>query len=235
MSTQRLDLPVAVTLRLQSRSGRVDVIAEPREDLLAEGDKIESLVEDNGATLKLRNGAGTKAFVVRCPLGTDIIAGTQSGSVSMSGRLGVVSVTTMSGDIKVEAADEVDLRTVSGSLDLGTCAGRCRLNTGTGKVSAHDVGAVSAGTMSGTIKIDCVSGAFKARTVSGSINAACRGQGAITVKTVSGTVHIELPHGVAPHARLKTLSGRVRCDCPDGNDVLIEAMTVSGTIEVVPA
>lgn len=235
MGTQRLDFPVAVTLRLQSRSGHVEVIAEPRDDLLAEGDKIEALTEDGGATLKIRNGAGVRGFVVRCPAGADVSVGTQSGNVRMSGDFGIVSVTTMSGNIEVEGADEADLRTVSGSLELKNCRGRCRLNSGTGKVSAHNVGAASAGTMSGTIKIDCVAGAFKARSVSGSINAACRGEGAIAIKTVSGKVHIELPHGISPHARLKTLSGRVRCDCPDGDDLLVEAMTVSGTIEVVPA
>ena len=79
MATHLFDLPVAVTLRLQSRSGRVDVIAEPREDLSVEGDRIESLTEDGGATLRIRNGNGTRGFTVRCPAGTDVTVGTQSG------------------------------------------------------------------------------------------------------------------------------------------------------------
>jgi DUF4097 and DUF4098 domain-containing protein YvlB len=235
VGAQHFDLPVAVTLRLQSRSGRVDVIAEPRDDVLAEGDKIEALSDDGGATLKIRNGRGTRGFTVRCPVGTDVTVGTQSGAVRMAGDFGTVSVTTMSGSIEVESADEADLRSVSASVTLGSCRGRCRMNTASGTVSAHSVGAASAGTMSGAIRIDRVLGALKARSVSGSINAACGGEGAIAVKTVSGKVHIELPEGCEPTTRFKTLSGRVRCDCREGNDLLLEAISISGSIEVVPA
>jgi DUF4097 and DUF4098 domain-containing protein YvlB len=225
---------VAATLRLQSRSGRVEVIAEPRDDVVAEGDRIESLADDGGATLRIRNGHGTKPFQVRCPAGADVAVGTHSGGVRLIGDFGVVSVTTGSGAIEVESADEADLRTMSASITLGSCRGRCRMNTASGKVQAGTVGAASAGTMSGSINIDKVSGSLKARSVSGSINAACHGDGAIAVKTVSGKVHIELPEGVEPRTRFKSLSGRVRCDCPEGSDVLIEAMSVSGSIEVVP-
>jgi DUF4097 and DUF4098 domain-containing protein YvlB len=234
MGTQRFDLPVAVTLRLQSRSGRVDVVAEPRDDVLVEGDRIEALAEDGGATLKIRNGSGAKAFVVRCPAGSDVTVGTQSGPVRLTGDFGIVSVTTMSGKIEVESADEADLRAVAGAVEIGRSRGRCRLNSGSGKVIAHDVAAASAGTMSGNIRIDRVNGAFKARTVSGSIDAICGGEGAIAIKTVSGKVHIQLPRGVEPRTHFKTLSGRVRCDCTEGDDLLLEAMTISGSIEVVP-
>jgi len=235
VSAKTFDLPVAVTLRLQSRSGRVDVIAEPRDDVEAEGDKIESLVEDSGATLRIRNGSGTKGFTVRCPIGSDVTVGTQSGAVRMAGAFGSVSVTTMSGSIEVERADEADLRTVTSTVSLGSCAGRCRISSTSGRVVAGDVGAASAGTMSGSITIGHVAGRFKAKSVSGSIRAGCGGEGAVAIKTVSGAVHIELPRGIEPHMRARSLSGRIRCDLAEGDDMLIEAMSVSGSIEVVPA
>jgi hypothetical protein len=235
VGVHRFELGVAVTLRLQSRSGRVEVIAEPREDVEAEGDKIESLIDDGGAALRIRNGHGSKPLLVRCPIGTDVAVGTQSGSVRMSGAFGAISVTTMSGKIEVEAADEADLRSVSADISIGDCRGRCRMNTASGTSLAGHVGSLAAGTVSGSIKVDHVDGALKARSVSGTIQAATDGEGAIMVKTVSGKVHIELPKGVEPRTRFKSFSGRVRCDCPEGSDLLIEAMTVSGAIEVVPA
>lgn len=235
MDTERFDLPVAVTLRLMSRSGTIDVIAEPRDDVLVAGEKIESRAEDDGAALMVRCGRGAKPFEVRVPAGTDVIIGTQSGNVSMTGDFGIVSVTTMSGTIEVESADEADLRTGSGNITLERCRGRCRLNTMTGTIEAGRVGAASAGTMSGAIRIDRVDGALKARTVSGAIDCGCAGEGAIVVKTVSGKVHIELPEGTALATRFKTISGRVRNGFPHGADVMVEAMTVSGSIELVPA
>ena len=100
MGVRKFELPVAVTLRLQSRSGRVDVIAEPRDDVLAEGDDIQAQSDDGGATLRIRNGRGSKPFEVRCPVGTDVMIGTQSGNVRMTGEFGTVSVTTASGSIR---------------------------------------------------------------------------------------------------------------------------------------
>lgn len=235
MTIHHFDLPVAVTLRLQSRSGRIDVTAEPRDDVMAEGEQIETMEDDDGKVFRIRNGAGGKAFSVRCPVGTDLNIGTQSGSVRMKGEFGVVTVTTMSGVIEVETVDEADLRTVSASISVGRCRGRCRLNTVNGRVRAGRLGAASVGTMSGSIEIERVDGPFKARSVSGTIEAACGGEGAIAVKTVSGKVHITLPEGCEPQTRFKSLSGQIRCDCREGDDLLLEAMSVSGSIEVDPA
>lgn len=231
MSTHEYELPVATTVLLQSRSGRVEVVAEPRETVLAQGDKIEALPAEGA--LRIRNGRGHGGFTVRCPVGTDVTIGTQSGSVTLHGDFGSVSVTTMSGKIVVESAEEADLRTVSAPIVIGLVRGRCRLNSATGKVSAHDVGAASAGTMSGSITIDRVAGGLKARSVSGAIHACAGGEGAIVIKTVSGKVRLELPPDCEPQTRFKTLSGHVTCGLRAGDDVLIEAMTVSGTIEVV--
>lgn len=234
MGVHHFELPVAVTLCLQSRSGRVDVIAEPRDDVEVEGDRIESLVDDEGRTLRIRNGPGSKPLLVRCPAGSDVTVGTQSGAVRMTGEFGAVCVTTMSGKIELDRAEEADLRSVSASITVGDCTGRCRINTANGAAAVGHAGALSAGTVSGSIKADKIDGPLKARSVSGSIEARASGEGAITVKTISGKVHIALPEGIEPHTRFKSFSGHLRCDCPEGDDLLLDAMTVSGTIEVVP-
>ena len=234
MDLQHFDLPVAVTLRLQSRSGRIDVVAEPREDVVVEGDKFDAGEADGGATLEVRSGhGGSKPLLVRCPVGTDVVVGTQSAAVNLRGQFGIVSVTTMSGGIDVERADEADLRTGAGGVHLGSCGGRCRMNSMSGSIVAGAVGAASAGTVSGSITIERVAGRLKARSVSGPINIACGAQGAIVVKTVSGKVHLELPNGTALDTRFKTLSGKVRNPFPAGHDCRLEAMSISGSIELV--
>jgi DUF4097 and DUF4098 domain-containing protein YvlB len=236
VDSQRYDLPVAAVLRLHARSGKIDVVAEPRDDVLVEGEHFDAEVTDGGASLEVRAGrAGSKPLLVRCPAGTDICVGTQSGSVRMSGDFGSVSVTTMSGNIDVGTTDEADLRTGSGSIALEGCRERCRLNTVSGKINAGAVAAVAAGTMSGSITIERVSGKLKARTVSGSISAHLDGEGNIAVKTVSGKVQLSLPEGTALATRFKTISGKVRNPFPAGDDLYLEAMTISGSIELVPA
>jgi DUF4097 and DUF4098 domain-containing protein YvlB len=236
MNTQRYDLPIAVTLRIQSRSGKVEVIAEPRDDVLVAGEGFDAREADGGAALEIRSGrGGSKPVEVRCPVGTDVVIGTHSGQIRSSGELGIVSATTMSAGITVDRAEEADLRTGSGSIELAYARGRTRMNTMSGRITAGTVGACSAGTVSGSIRIDRVIGPLKARSVSGSIHAACEGEGAIAVKTVSGKVEIRLPEGTSVSKRFKTISGRVRCSLPEGDDCNVEAMTISGSIELVPA
>ena len=143
MDSQRFDLPVAVTVRVQSRSGRVEIIAEPREDVLVEGDGFDTSEADEGATLELRSGrGGSKTITVHCPVGTDLTVGTHSGNVRASGEVGAISATTMSGSIEIDRADEADLRTGSGNITVGGIRGRCRLNTMSGRIDAGRSGGV---------------------------------------------------------------------------------------------
>lgn len=236
MDTQRFDLPVAVSVRIQSRSGKVEVVAEPRDDVLVEGEGFDAHEIEGGAALEIRSGrGGSKSLLVRCPVGTDVSIGTHSGSIRTEGELGVLTATTMSASIDVDRADEADLRSGSGSIKVRGIRGRCRLNSMSGKIEGGQLGACACGTMSGSIRIDRVIGPLKARTVSGSVEANCEGEGAIAVKSVSGKVQIGLPEGTSVNRRFKTISGRVRCPFPEGDDCSIEAMTVSGSIEVVPA
>jgi DUF4097 and DUF4098 domain-containing protein YvlB len=214
----------------------VEIIAEPRDDVLVEGDGFDAREADGGATLELRSGrGGSKTITVRCPVGTDLSVGTHSGSVAATGEVGAMSATTMSGNIDIDRADEADLRTGSGSIKVLGVRGRCRLNTMSGKIDAGQLAACACGTMSGSIHIDRVAGPFKARTVSGSVRATCGGEGPIIVKSVSGKVEITLPEGLGLDKRFKTISGRVRCPFPAGDDCRVEAHTVSGAIDLVPA
>lgn len=235
MNSQRYDLPVAVTLCIQSRSGKVEVIAEPRDDVLVEGEHFDARETNEGRMLEIRSGrGGSKTVVVNCPVGTDVVIGTASGAVRTSGQLGVVSITTMSGSIEVEFADEADLRSTSSNIRVGTVRGRSRLNTVSGRIEADRLGPCSCGSMSGSIRLARVDGPLKARTVSGKVEASSTGEGAIGVKSVSGKIEIGLPSGLAISKRFKTLSGKLRCPFPEGDDLHIDAQTVSGAIELVP-
>lgn len=235
MERRRYDLAVAATLRVQSRSGRVHIIAEPRDDVDAETDALEAFSEDGGRTLLVRSSrGGTKPLVVRCPIETDVVVGTQSGSVKVEGRVGNVHVTTMSGSIAVESAEDMDLRTMSGGITVGVCRGRCRLSSVSGGVNVSQADSTAVGTVSGSIKLERVQGDVRARSVSGSIEMAASGDSPIAVKTISGRVHITLPPGTEPATHFKT-RGHVHCDFPSGDDCRIEAASLSGTIEIVPA
>jgi DUF4097 and DUF4098 domain-containing protein YvlB len=154
--------------------------------------------------------------------------------VRAEGKLGAVSITTMSGDIEVEDAEELDARSMSGKLIVGRCRGRCRLNAVSGKIHGGDVDTAYISSVSGSVKLDRIVGDVRAKTVSGSIDLSALGDGVIAVKTISGKVRIALPEGTEPQTHFKT-RGSVRCDFNPGRDCRVEAVSLSGSIEVVPA
>ena len=239
MSSQRLVLGVKgrPQLRLSTSSGRITVTAEERSDILIEaGAPARDAIEvDSAGQVTLTSAKGGSAHLkVRCPTGTNVVAGTVSGTVELRGELGQAHVTTVSGKIDVEGAEGLDVRTVSGSIEAGRCVGRCRLQTKSGRATVGSAGEVDVSTISGRIRLGDITGHVQVRTASGKVEVGTQGKGDVTVETMSGAVVVKVPPGLRPTARLKSASGEARCDCEEGADCRVAVRSISGKIEVIP-
>jgi DUF4097 and DUF4098 domain-containing protein YvlB len=218
--------PSGAVLRVTSRSGRVTVTGEDRSDVLVEkGD--EPTVGPDGVEIK-----GSGKVVVRCPAGSDVVAGTGSGDVELHGRLGDARVTTGSGDITVEQVRALDARTGSGDVEVEECTERCKLKTESGTVRVGRAGEADLATGSGSVEADLVTGA-RVKTGSGSVELGLAQAGGVDVKAHSGSVTISVPPGLRPATSLESTSGKVRCDCDEGDDGEIRVKVGSGSIAVV--
>ena len=121
----------------------------------------------NEATFAERPTARSKSFRtsgrdrsrVRCPLGSSLAVGSRSGKLRLSGRLGAVRATALSGSISVDEASSVDLRAMSGTITVGTCTGACRIKTKSGSIRVASAGSVEIHVGSGTTTVDYVAGA----------------------------------------------------------------------------
>ena len=208
----RYRLPESGRLKLLTGSGSIHVIAEDRDDV--EIDQPRAHVEVKDHVLEVHSKSGSVA--ARCPTGTRVSVGVISGSVRLEGTFGSVKVSAISGSIHAdEVRGDVDVRSVSGSLSVESCGGDCSLNTKSGRITVGHVGQ-----------------GLSAATISGTIEAGIAGQGAVEVKSISGSVSLQVPEDRHPRARFRTLSGRVRCDCPQGEDFDLKVTTLSGSIEI---
>jgi DUF4097 and DUF4098 domain-containing protein YvlB len=232
-----IPVPAAAELHLSTSSGRVLVIAEERSDvLIVEGaprpEKIES---DATGRVRFPSAKGGSAHLeVRCPAGSDLVVGTISGKVELRGPLGLVRVTTVSSSVRVESAEQIDARSISGSIEVLRSTGRCTLQTKSGQATCRGAGEAQISTLSGRIELEGTTGKVRAQTVSGKIEVGMKAKGDVTVQTISGSVHVEVPPDVHPSAKLRSVSGRPRNDCPPGSDCEIRVRSMSGKIEVVP-
>src|SRR5437588_1470173 len=239
MSTERIGFPDAAhrEVAVATTSGQITVIGEERADIAVEGVRRERTGSRHGLHLGPEGridvvpARRSDKVEIRCPAGTDVIAGTTSASVNLEGRLGSVRVTTVSGSVSVEEVESLDVRGVSGSVDVERCVGRCRVRGTSGSVTIERAGSVEVGTVSGSVDVERVEGDARVKTVSSSLELGADGAGDIDVHTVSGSVTVTLPATVRPDMRLKTL-GRVHTEVEEGHDSRVSVKSVSGSITV---
>jgi len=213
MST-RHRLPPGARIKAVTASGSIVVIAEEREDVQIEPETRHVGLSEDGHRLEIKSKSSS--LEIRCPAGTNVSAGTISGSIELRGLLGTVKASAVSGGIKIDRANgDVDIRSVSGSLRVESCGGECNANTKSGNIGVTHVGK-----------------AARAATISGSVQLGTDGQAEVLVKTISGSITVRVPEGRYPHVRFRTLSGRLHCDCPQGTDFEISAHSLSGSMEV---
>ncbi|GAB4330462.1 MAG: hypothetical protein Kow0010_15480 [Dehalococcoidia bacterium] len=225
-----------VTLRIESRSGRVEVVAEPRDDVVVERGLARSVEGDDARfVLEVRGENGGSGRVdVRCPEGTNVIAGTASGRVELRGRFGAVKVGTASGRIEIGAATRADVRSLSGSIAISACDEGCRAMSKSGKVTIGSAGSAKVATISGRVVVGRVASQADVKTASGRVEVTTDGGDDVRIKTVTGPVEVRVPPGARPDARLRSLKSRTCCACETGDDFSIDVASLSGSIDVVP-
>ncbi|MPZ21985.1 MAG: DUF4097 family beta strand repeat protein [Dehalococcoidia bacterium] len=237
MTDPSISLPLAGNplVRVTTSSGRIAFHAEDRPDILIQsGAPPLEKIEISGEEIHFHSDRkGSRDLVVRVPSSMSIVAGTASGDISMSGSYGEVRATTASGNIAVDEAETVDLRTISGDVNVARCSGRCRLQSVSGRALVASCGSSELSTVSGDVELQKVSGDAKVRTVSGRIEITSEGKGTIAVKTVSGGVRIAVPQGTSPNAKLVSLGSTPRCALPGGADCEIDVVSMSGKIEII--
>ncbi len=231
-----IELRDAKGLEIMTRSGRLVVIAEPNRvnievEGLLEQSRKRQVWREHGR-LHIRSARAGNALTVRCPIGTDLSACSQSGSVELRGDLGDVRALSQSGRIQVDRARSVEARTKNGRIEIQTVHGRVSMASASGAVEVEQAARARAATISGRIKLERVTGAVDAMSVSGSVRVETLGAGDIRVGTVSGGVDIRVPRDRRPQVTTRRKSGRLSVDCEEGDDLSVTVATVSGSVRI---
>jgi DUF4097 and DUF4098 domain-containing protein YvlB len=225
-----VDAPGKPEVRITAGSGSITVVAEARLDVFVDDQGVVDPAEDGA--YEVTASRRSRSFTVRCPEGSSVMVGTRSGALHLTGALGPVRATTMSGSITVDRAASVDLRAMSGSITVGSCAGDCRVKTKSGSTHVGTAGSAEIHIGSGRVVVDHVEAAASVRAVSGSVTIEAGGRGPIQIETMSGSINVTLPNGCKPSVRAKSLSSRPKIDCETGEDCRVTVKTLSGAVSV---
>lgn len=204
-------------------NGRVDVVAEKRDDVDVRGD-AEVVLAGSMTTISSHDGR----LSVRVPVGVDLIIGTTSGRVAVSGDVGALSVVTESGRVDVERAQATDVRSNTGRINIGQSEGPCRVRSESGSVAVASCQRANVATGSGKITLQGVRGTVQAHCTSGRIDIEMATANDIEAETVTGRIAVSLPRGV----RVFRAEAAVGQSTPDDADCTVFARSVTGRVDI---
>ncbi len=157
------------------------------------------------------------SYEITVPAGTEVLAETGSGSISITDIAAPVDAHTGSGSVKLEnIGGSVNARTGSGSIRAEGVAGAFNGNTGSGGIymSQTAPGDVVVSTGSGSSELRGIVGSVRASAGSGQITIDGRQEGDWRVNTGSGSVRVSLPEDAAFDLEAESSSGGIDIDHP---------------------
>jgi DUF4097 and DUF4098 domain-containing protein YvlB len=264
------DGPQRIHVELESGDVEVESREEPGLVVDVEGDRAEEVrVErtDTGLAVVGPRRAGFFSHDTGCrvrlrvPVDSDLSTKLGSAGVTARGRLGLVHLTTGSGEIDLDDVRTAVIRTGSGDVTMGTVqadadvkagsgdvrarsvGGSARVVTGSGSVEIGDgQGALSLKSGSGDLVVAAASGDASLSTASGDVSVGRVDRGKVQLRNVSGDIRLGIAAGTPVWTEVRTTTGRVHSTLPpvgpprdDQAYVEVRATSVSGDIHLVPA
>ena len=181
---------------------------------------------------KLRNSVSISYEIV-VPVGTEVLAETGSGSISVSDIAAPVDVHTGSGSVKLEnITGSAKARTGSGSIRAEGVGGAFDGKSGSGSIYLKQTapGDVVVSTGSGSSDLSGVAGSVRASAGSGRITVDGRQEGDWKLDTGSGSVRVSLPADAAFELDAESHSGGIDIDHPLTVEGRISKKHVTGTV-----
>lgn len=170
---------------------------------------------------------GRVEVVVELPAGSDVHADTAQGDYVVEGVVGSCRLKTPSGDIRVEQAGSVELKTSGGRVLVDHVRGQAEVrgnreirirrvdggavlkNIGGDSWVGEVTGELRVSSANGDITVDVARAGVDARTAIGDVRVGEAGGGDVDLYTATGEVEVTVPAGTAVHLDARTTAGRV--------------------------
>ena len=170
-------------------------------------------------------------YIIEVPRDTELDAGLASGGITVNKLRGPVKINSASGYIHVYQVErEVQVTAASGSIDLANIGGYLRVDSASGSINIADVkGDIKAKAASGSVRIERPSDRVEASSASGSVYITGANND-VKVNVISGPINVSGNPSSNRLWELKTVSGSVDIQVPHSASFLLSAEASSGDI-----
>ena len=240
--------PIAVTVDMFL--GQVEIIASDRTDTVVEvrpsdaakKDDVraakETKVDWSAGNLTVKAPRGWKVYTLGANPSIDVTIEVPTGSrlhgtASMcrflvAGELGQCELKTSAGDLQLEKAGPLELRT-AGNITVDQVVTRANITTSTGIVRIREInGSAVVKNSNGDSTISEVTGDLRVNAANGNITIE-RPRGSVTAKTANGSIRIgDASRGTL---QLETSAGELEVGIHPGSAAYLDVSTKSGTLQ----
>lgn len=193
-------------------------------------------LEQSGDTIRIgKNTSWLKnvsiEYKIDVPPSTEIDAGVASGGITVEKVKGPVKASSASGYVHVYGVErDVQVNAASGSIEISGIGGYVRVSSASGDVTITDTkGDIKATAASGSIRIQKPGDRVEASSASGAVEVV-GAKNDVKVHLISGSINVSgNPTGNCLWD-LKTVSGSVEINVPNNASFLLSAESTSGGI-----
>ena len=235
-------------LEIRVESGRVEVNEGPSGtvDVQVDTKSPGFIVEQRGNAILVssdRNSSwlsrGSAYVVVEAPAGSDLRVSVASASVEADLPLGKVEIKTASGNIDLNSAETLVVKTASGDLDVENVSRGLRYTTASGDLRAENVGgSLVVSTASGDVHVERTDASIEMNTASGDAYITRFEGRSANFKAMSGDIDLGIPTGTNVDLDVTLLSGKLRLPeterrgRPPERQMSVRAKLVSGNFTI---
>ena len=248
MPTFETPQPIAVTVDIFL--GQVEIIASDRTDTVVEVRPSDAAKKDDVRTAKetkvefaaghliVKAPRGWKVYTLGANPSVDVTIEVPTGSqvhgtASMcrflvTGELGQCELKTSAGDLQLEKAGPLELRT-AGNITVDQVVSRANITTSTGFVRIREInGSAVVKNSNGDSTIREVTGDLRVNAANGNITVE-RPRGSVTAKTANGSIRIgDATRGTL---QLETSAGELEVGIHPGTAAYLDVNTKAGTLQ----
>ncbi|MFI6177903.1 DUF4097 family beta strand repeat-containing protein [Nonomuraea sp. NPDC051191] len=226
------DVQAARHVQVHHADGRLTVAADKEQGapVLGWGLSLGKLVESPADWARsLLLGTGSVDVTIELPAGSRLDAKTPGG-VSCRGLLGEVTVATTYGDIRVEEAGRLRLKSAHGNVSVTRARGHAEITTNHGDIRVGEIdGAAAVKTAHGDVRLGVVTGELRLNSAHGDITVD-RPLAGVVAKTAYAGVQIhEMSSGAVV---METTGGGLDLGVRAGTAAWLDVSSRYGTVDV---